>query len=101
MEEIGLKRIHSLTKRCSLGRRWALGRDGDKDRMWAGEKTFHRNKVGPGRGWGWGYDLGWGKDVSLRMEEEMGLGRRCSLGKMWALGIDGVGERMWAEEDVP
>jgi len=39
-------------RRCSLGRRWALGRDGAENRMWAREKTFIGEKVGPGRGWG-------------------------------------------------
>ncbi len=39
-------------RRCSLGRRWALGRDGIENRMWAGKKTFIGEKVGPRRGWG-------------------------------------------------
>lgn len=62
MEEMGSKKIHSpgrrcvprevRPKRCSLGRRWALGRDGAENRMWAGDKTFIGEKVGPGRGWG-------------------------------------------------
>jgi len=62
MEETGLMKIHSLErrcvpkevwpKRCSLGRRWALGRDGAENRMWAKKRTFIGEKVGPRKGWG-------------------------------------------------
>ncbi len=55
-EDVSLKRCvprkMGPKKRCSLGRKWALGKDGADDRMWARVKTFLGEKVGPGRGWG-------------------------------------------------
>jgi hypothetical protein len=41
-----------------------------------------------------------GKDVSLGMEKEMGLRKRCSLGRRWAWGGYGARERMWPKEKM-
>jgi len=68
-----MKRRHFPRKRWAWGKdvspRVDSGWEGDgvREKMWVRNKTFFREK-----------------HVSLGMEEEMGSGKRCCLGRRWA-----------------